>query len=421
MFWVILFVLSSVLCRTALAEFSLSDLPKCSLPCLVEALPVINCTATDFVCQCRHSDEFAQVLQPCLQAKCTMQQTIDLAKLQGNLCKKPTSSRQNYLRWEKIIAVGLELLFVAIRICAKIWIKKKLSMDDWLILVAALLSAASLASVLISVAHGFGLHLWQFDTSYNFAQALKYFYVEQILYAFITGITKLSLIIFFLQIFRSRGFGIAAKIVFASVACSTTVYIFTLSLQCIPVPYTWDKDIAGGKCLHFNNLAYSGAAITIAQDVATLMLPIPQLRTLKIDVYKRIGLIIMFSVGSLGCVASMVRLKFLIDYGISTGQAADPTYTTVPAIAWSGIEASAAIVASCLPTIRLLFRHISSTLSPRLTKTFGSSRSTGYPARLSSFGRNNPRKQVSLPTETGNESEIELGPTRSSVGQERVD
>ncbi|KAK7722984.1 hypothetical protein SLS57_004840 [Botryosphaeria dothidea] len=117
----------------------------------------------------------------------------------------------------------------------------------------------------------------------------------------------------------------------------------------------------------------------------------------------------------------MVRLKFLIDYGISTGQAADPTYTTVPAIAWSGIEASAAIVASCLPTIRLLFRHISSTLSPRLTKTFGSSRSTGYPARLSSFGRNNPRKQVSLPTETGNESEIELGPTRSSVGQERVD
>lgn len=24
------------------------------------------------------------------------------------------------------------------------------------------------------VAHGFGLHLWQFDTSYNFAQALKY-------------------------------------------------------------------------------------------------------------------------------------------------------------------------------------------------------------------------------------------------------
>ncbi|EOD43373.1 putative integral membrane protein [Neofusicoccum parvum UCRNP2] len=97
------------------------------------------------------------------------------------------------------------------------------------------------------------------------------------------------------------------------------------------------------------------------------MLPIPQLRTLKIDIYKRIGLIIMFSVGSLGCIASMVRLKFLIDYGISTGQAADPTYTTVPAIAWSGIEASAAIVAACLPTVRLLFRHISSKLRSRAT------------------------------------------------------
>ncbi|KAF4542012.1 uncharacterized protein LTHEOB_8166 [Lasiodiplodia theobromae] len=285
---------------------------------------------------------------------------------------------------------------------SKILIQRRLGLDDWMILVAAHLSIASLACLLISVNYGFGLHLWGFDTSYHFAQALKFFYIEQILYAIITGITKLSILIFFLSIFQqSRSFRIAAKLVFASIACSTTVYIFGLAFQCIPVPLSWDKDIKDGKCLNFNNLAYSGAAITIAQDVATLILPIPQLHTLQVDVYKRIGLAIMFTVGSLGCVASMVRLKFLIDYGISTGEAADPTYTTAPAIAWSGIEAGAAIVCACLPSTRNLYRRIASQLFPRLSLS------------LSSLNRFRVKQVTSITQNSRprNESEIELSRT----------
>lgn len=126
------------------------------------------------------------------------------------------------------------------------------------------------------------------------------------------------------------------------------------------------------------------------------------------------------SIPSSGCVASMVRLKFLIDYGISTGEAADPTCklaakellfhpadhsfmtdTTAPAIAWSGIEAGAAIVCACLPSTRNLYRRIASQLFPRLSLS------------LSSLNRFRVKQVTSITQNSRprNESEIELSRT----------
>lgn len=67
--------------------------------------------------------------------------------------------------------------------------------------------------------------------------------------------------------------------------------------------------------------AYSAAGMVIASDIMTVVLPLPVVRRLNMGVKRKIGVMAMFTLGSAGCVFSIVRLHSLIYYGKSL----DPT------------------------------------------------------------------------------------------------
>jgi len=67
-------------------------------------------------------------------------------------------------------------------------------------------------------------------------------------------------------------------------------------LWCIPIAYTWDKSIAGGKCGDLYKSYYSGHIIIFVLDFFLAVMPIPVLWKLKMDVRKKIGIGIMFAI-----------------------------------------------------------------------------------------------------------------------------
>lgn len=76
------------------------------------------------------------------------------------------------------------------------------------------------------------------------------------------------------------------------------IYLGLLAFQCIPLSSIWDKNVTG-KCLNLKATGYSGAAFSIVEDFAILLMPIPELLKLQLNRRKKIALSFMFSLGSL--------------------------------------------------------------------------------------------------------------------------
>lgn len=68
--------------------------------------------------------------------------------------------------------------------------------------------------------------------------------------------------------------------------------------QCVPVEHFWDP-AAAGHCLNTPALVYLGAGFSIAEDIIIMFLPVSELKGLNMTVRKRIGLVLMFVLGSL--------------------------------------------------------------------------------------------------------------------------
>jgi DMSO/TMAO reductase YedYZ heme-binding membrane subunit len=82
---------------------------------------------------------------------------------------------------------------------------------------------------------------------------------------------------------------------------STLAFTFAAVFVCSPISFAW-KQWDGehkGKCVNNNTLAFTHAAFSILLDFLTLSLPITQIWNLHLAMKKKIGVLLMFSVGAL--------------------------------------------------------------------------------------------------------------------------
>lgn len=76
-------------------------------------------------------------------------------------------------------------------------------------------------------------------------------------------------------------------------------FFLTTIFQCHPISFAWNKSIPGGKCINFNAAAWTNAAFNILQDLLIIVLPISELRKLRLETKKKIELYLMFGLGGL--------------------------------------------------------------------------------------------------------------------------
>jgi hypothetical protein len=131
---------------------------------------------------------------------------------------------------------------------------------------------------------------------------LQLYYIDNLIYLSIIGITKLSVLIFYLRIFPSQAFKVACHVIISWIGFWTVVIVLVSSLRCIPVPFLWvgwTGTITNETCLNVNALIYSSSAINITQDVMVLLLPFPWLVKLNVSLRKKISILLIFSLGIL--------------------------------------------------------------------------------------------------------------------------
>jgi hypothetical protein len=124
------------------------------------------------------------------------------------------------------------------------------------------------------------------------------FMFSEVLYILALTSTKVSILLFYLRVFRRRVFRTIVTVITVFVIASGFAFIFAIIFQCTPVRGAWDKTISS-KCIDVNALAFSNSGVSIAQDLVILFLPVSELATLQMSVRKKLGVLGMFSIGGL--------------------------------------------------------------------------------------------------------------------------
>ncbi|CCF43882.1 integral membrane protein [Colletotrichum higginsianum] len=285
------------------------------------------------------------------------------ARISQNLCKG--YPREERRRFSKIFAIGLPLvttLAVALRCVARLQVASKLWWDDWTALMALGFLIVMSGLGLVNSSLGFGYHYWDIDPG-NGKMILQIFYAQQLLYIFIQVFAKASIACFYSRVFTNKRFQLAIKCFLVFLFSHGLMFLLLLAFQCVPVRSIWDRSV-NGRCFDTAAISYGGAACSILEDFVLILMPLPELLKLKLSKRKKSALVFMFGIGSFACVASMVRLKYLVTFVHSF----DATWDNVYLVIWSSIELNLAIICGSLPALRSLFKKI-----PALLKTVRSS------------------------------------------------
>ncbi|KAK2598161.1 hypothetical protein QQS21_005712 [Conoideocrella luteorostrata] len=382
----------------------LERLPPCSAACLTSAVLHSTCAPTDAACIC--ADEQIQVSSTsCIQASCSLKDALSTKNTTSTACNAPIRDKTAIYTTLSITLGVTTITIVLMRIIFKQFFSaaQALAIDDKVILgTAAVRVACTVLNVEGLSNHGLGKDVWTLPPE-EITLFVRYFFVMEFFYFAEVCLIKLSLTLFYLNIFpgkviRRLRWGTAIFNVLYGIAfCATAIF------QCTPVSYYWTQyfGTSPGRCVNINSFGWVNAAISIAVDVWMIAIPLNQVRKLKLQWNKKIGVIIMFLTGTFVTVVSALRLQSLIYFGNST----NPTWYLWPVAYWSTIEVNVGMICTCLPAMRLillrLFPQYFSTGTTHQNSSYGGyGRSQSHiNTKLSEYKHNDQSSEVEL---TGN-------------------
>ncbi|EUC27931.1 hypothetical protein COCCADRAFT_110459 [Bipolaris zeicola 26-R-13] len=348
----LLLCLAAISMVTTAQRTATSDLPKCALLCLGSAFETNTCSPFDQKCICTNKG-FQQNVTLCVSTTCTVPEALVTRNISLTNCGAPVRNRG-----DKYVVLSNTMLciasaFVIMRFAFKVTMSRlDIGWDDWCVL-ATLIAALPSAFITVygTVKNGLGQDLWTL-TPTQITNMLRYFYIMAWLYFTQLTLLKLTLLFFYIRVFPSKDvqrllWGTVIFVVLWGVA-----FIIVAIFQCQPIYYFWTKwdGMHHGKCLKINAITASNAAISIALDFWILGVPLWQLWGLKLHWKKKVGVALMFCVGTFVTVVSILRLQALVHFAASS----NVSWEFYDVSVWSTVEICVGIMCACLPTLRLL-------------------------------------------------------------------
>ncbi|KAE8154997.1 hypothetical protein BDV25DRAFT_170321 [Aspergillus avenaceus] len=262
---------------------------------------------------------------------------------------------------------GVAAIVVALRIISRALVVKRFGLDDWTITAATITAILNVAVAGLGVKYGTGKHKWDLSKA-DAVPAAKLRYVTHIIYTVISGLIKLSICLLYLRLFPNIRRTTLGTIAFIT-AMSIAIILATI-FQCSPIDAVYNiTKYENYSCFPSIPFWYATAALSLVTDIWILLLPIKTILGLQVGTKKRFVLIGLLSMGAFACIASIIRMVYIV----KLYQSSDPSWDTFGVSVSSGIEVAIAIIASSIPSIK----PIVDILFPRLFPTVNASHTAG--------------------------------------------
>lgn len=188
-------------------------------------------------------------------------------------------------------------------------------------------------------------------------------YLSIIFYSLTLCLVKCSLILSYIRIFAHSRTRQASWVVLLFVILYNFTTIVAAIFTCWPIAAFWDFSIEGARCINKSALYFSNAGCSIFSDFAILILPIPALITLHLPRQQKVGIMLIFAIGSFACISSILRLYYLY----VTTVAKDITWAYAGGVIWSCVEINIFIICACLTGLKPLFGALLARLPKSIT------------------------------------------------------
>ncbi|KAI9746303.1 MAG: hypothetical protein M1818_000014 [Claussenomyces sp. TS43310] len=376
----------------ARADASNPGPPDCSLSCITTIIPEYCNTLTNTTCLCTNTD-MVGMLKVCAYEACNITEQLRLVEYQADTCGVVNNKRRQHQQYYMIaVTLPLAIILVIARLFTRIKLGDGLWFDDWIIVAALGTYIADVGTGVMIAVEGFGQHTWYLSTQ-NVIDAQRFFYVSELFYLMTITLTKLSLLYFFRRLFPNQVLRIATFWFGIFVIASNFSMLMALCFQCVPFHGNWTNWMYKEppvKCINSYAAVLAAAGLSIFHDCVILIMPLPTLWSLNLQWQKKAHLFIMFTVGVVIIVCSLIRVPTLLKLKSST----DPSYDQAPVAIWTNLEQSVGIMCACLPACRSLVGFF----FPRLKMSFIKS------STPDTYGYSNSRR-----THNGPKSLLELG------------
>ncbi|RYP63124.1 hypothetical protein DL771_009418 [Monosporascus sp. 5C6A] len=344
--------LSTCALRSAVAQASVEGPPECGLRCTEASAADSSCAPTDIACLCADRD-LEREIEACALLTCSIRDQLATQRHSYELCGVGGEDRTTMI-WTIAVSFGLlALVAFVLRCIARLSVvgRRSWGPDDWVMtLVMGLAMPLAFISIPLS-RRGLGLDIW-FVEHDDITHILYLWYFDAVFYVTSLGLTKISILLFYLTVFPKRSFRLWAHALIVANAMYAIVFGCLLAFQCRPVAgawLAWDGEYEA-QCISLNVIGWSGAAANIALDVATLALPMPELFRLSMSRRKKVQIIGMFALGFIDTIVAIIRLQSIVTFDTSR----NITQDFVEIGYMSTIEVPVGIVCACLPAIRSL-------------------------------------------------------------------
>lgn len=157
-------------------------------------------------------------------------------------------------------------------------------------------------------------------------------YLNPIIYAPPTALAKLVLLMFYLKMGNQSKLFLWSvyAVIFINVGSNVGIF-FSAIFCCNPIRMGWDITVTDGTCINRTALFKATAAFGVITDVLIISLPVPTVLGLQMSRSKKVGILLMFTLGGATVVTSIVRLILLIK---SLNLSGDPTWGAGPVSLW---------------------------------------------------------------------------------------
>ncbi|KAF9887832.1 hypothetical protein FE257_009492 [Aspergillus nanangensis] len=264
----------------------------------------------------------------------------------------------------------LATLFVALRFFSRIFIVRRLSVHDYLMLIAWILDFGFSFSLFYACSKGLGLHDEDIDNSAR-PSLNRANYAFTVLYNPALMAVKSSILVFYLtltsgeKVFRYANY-VTLLVVNGAGLALTLVNVF----QCRPVGAAFAFPTpADAHCTDILTIYLSSSPVNIATDLAILFLPNPILTKMRLPRKQKIILVITFSFGFFVAIVDVIRIAYLQNAATSRqialrgihlqdGHGDDINWYASLSFMWSVIEVNVSVMCACVPSLKPLVARI---------------------------------------------------------------
>ncbi|KAH7233440.1 hypothetical protein BKA59DRAFT_504339 [Fusarium tricinctum] len=340
------------------AAMSLSDMPKCALPCALQAFKSASSAGQSTQDMCKSADS-AQSVQECVSTVCTLREGLQFQSFVTSICNIPSGDHRQEYRVVIITFTALSFLCVVLRVAARFFVKTSWGADDTWAVITFLIIVPATAFVLFAIDCGFGsLAAIYRDGNQNYGRLFKSLFLWQILFISGLGAVKTSILFFYLRIFPSEKFRKVVWVtIWFNIITTSTILILNFTVgRSVQLVWRGAQDLDASIKTYGVGLkiGFAHSAVNIALDIWMLILPMTQLYNLGLRRHKKIRVMSMFSMGVLLLVVSLVRMVMQIKV-LPNPSEADSSIHLI--IILGSIELYVGVVVACGPSIRQLLQY----------------------------------------------------------------